>query len=135
MAEFVIGVGRSGGDVLSKRGRIVTMISGLIVQLGMRQLGNVIVHEVELDVSKLGQEPFSDEGGITGTAAGGPFVAQAVLSTSDIAFHGWPLREFWRMHIHSCREFDLSIVQAYVVAALQSPTYRFKDVSHAVQWT
>ena len=81
------------GDVKT----VETMLVDLIDVLGMRILDKAHMYEVETEISKLGVEPFEDEGGVTGVC---------VLSTSHCSIHTWPLRPFFVMDVFSCRDFD-----------------------------
>jgi len=72
----------------------------LVDALDMKILQGPTFLEVELDESKLSSDVFQDEGGITGSA---------IISTSHVAIHCWPLRRFFSMDVFSCKEFDAGI--------------------------
>lgn len=96
----VMGKGESAllGDVERVRAFLVS----LVAELGMRPLGEPILHDVAIDLEKLNVEPFEDEGGVTGTV---------VLSTSHVALHTWPVRHFFILDVFSCRDFDPESVE------------------------
>lgn len=97
----------------------------LVSTLGMRALGEPVMHDVELDLSKLNVEPFEDEGGVTGVA---------VLSTSHCAIHTWPVRDgFFVLDVYSCRDFVPDAVASVLVERLGARKLRMTDVSEALE--
>lgn len=84
---------------------VENLISAVINASGMRQLAPIQVIEVPLQIEKLGKIPFEDEGGIT---------AIGVLSTSHVAVHTWPLQEYFKLHLYSCRDFDQKLIREIV---------------------
>lgn len=97
----------------------------LVGALGMRALGEPVMHDVELDLSKLNVEPFEDEGGVTGVA---------VLSTSHCAIHTWPARDgFFVLDVYSCRDFVPDAVASVLVERLGARKLRMTDVSEALE--
>ncbi len=96
----VMGLGDS--TKLGSVERVQEFLVDLVAALGMRPLAPPTIHSVEIDIKKLGAEPFEDEGGVTGTV---------VLSTSHAAIHTWPERRFFTFDVFSCRDFDPEVVE------------------------
>ena len=101
---------------LSSAETLAQIIAALVETVGMTLLGPPSVHEVELDIRKLGRQPFEDEGGISVQAAGKEkasaeaeteaLIAYGCLSTSHVAIHCWPLRGQYHLDLYSCRPYD-----------------------------
>jgi len=104
---------------------VENMLVDLIDVLGMRILDKAHMYEVETEISKLGVEPFEDEGGVTGVC---------VLSTSHCSIHTWPLRPFFVMDVYSCRDFDSSLVEKLLAERLDAYDLQITDVSHALEY-
>jgi S-adenosylmethionine decarboxylase len=104
---------------------VETMLVDLIDVLGMRILDKAHMYEVETEISKLGVEPFEDEGGVTGVC---------VLSTSHCSIHTWPLRPFFVMDVYSCREFDTMSVEKLLTERLGAYDLQVTDVSEALDY-
>lgn len=79
-----------------------TMVE-LVRMLEMELLDKPHMYRVELDPSKL--ETDDDEGGVTGTA---------VISTSHISIHTWPMRERFSLDVYSCKPYDREQVEAFL---------------------
>lgn len=109
------------GDVNAVKGMLVDLID----VLGMRMLGQAHMYEVETEISKLGVEPFEDEGGVTGVC---------VLSTSHCSIHTWPLRPFFVMDVYSCRDFDTTKVEELLASKLGAYDLQVTDVSAALDY-
>jgi S-adenosylmethionine/arginine decarboxylase-like enzyme len=109
------------GDVKT----VETMLVDLIDVLGMRILDKAHMYEVETEISKLGVEPFEDEGGVTGVC---------VLSTSHCSIHTWPLRPFFVMDVYSCRDFDTMSVEKLLTERLGAYDLQVTDVSEALDY-
>jgi S-adenosylmethionine/arginine decarboxylase-like enzyme len=109
------------GDVKT----VEAMLVDLIDVLGMRLLGESHMYEVEAEISKLGKEPFEDEGGVTGVC---------VLSTSHCSIHTWPLRPFFVMDVYSCRDFDPADVERFLTSRLGAYDLQVTDVSAALEY-
>jgi len=109
------------GDVAT----VESMLVDLIDVLGMRVLGEPHMYEVEAEISKLGKEPFEDEGGVTGVC---------VLSTSHCSIHTWPLRPFFVMDVYSCRDFDPADVERFLIQRLGAYDLQVTDVSAALDY-
>lgn len=86
---------------LSDPGIISHFLRELIKCLEMTSLGYHI-YDVPIAVKRLGQDPLTDEGGVTGLA---------VLSTSHAAIHTWPEEAGATFDIHSCRDFNPEVVE------------------------
>ncbi|MDB4938017.1 MAG: S-adenosylmethionine decarboxylase-like protein [Labilithrix sp.] len=104
---------------------VETMLVDLIDVLGMRILDKAHMYEVETEISKLGVEPFEDEGGVTGVC---------VLSTSHCSIHTWPLRPFFVMDVYSCRDFDGGAVEKLLAERLGAYDLQVTDVSAALEY-
>lgn len=94
----------------------------LVDKLGMRLMGEPHVYIVEEEVARLGGELFQDEGGIT---------AVAVLSTSHVSVHCWPLRQLAIADVFSCRDFDIGDATGHFVESFGG-TPHVTDVSHSM---
>ena len=75
---------------------IMLLFDELAKTLEMTILKKEII-EVQLQPEKLDSDQFQDDGGIS---------AFAIISTSHIAIHCWPLRNFFSMDIFSCKYFN-----------------------------
>lgn len=117
-------VGYGAPALLGSVERVEGFLSKLVPALGMRMLGEPVLHDVALDLSKLDSPIFEDEGGVTGTA---------VLSTSHCAIHTWPAREFFVLDVYSCRDFDPSLVFAHLKRAFETTALRTTDLSDALR--
>lgn len=72
-------------------------IESLIGGLDMQLIVGPVFKQVELDPSKLTGNKFQDEGGISG---------YAMISTSHVSIHCWPLRKTFMFDAFSCKMFD-----------------------------
>jgi S-adenosylmethionine decarboxylase len=104
---------------------VEAMLVDLVNVLGMRLLDRAHMYEVETEISKLGVEPFEDEGGVTGVC---------VLSTSHCSIHTWPLRPFFVMDIYSCRDFDPIDVERFLTTRLGAYDVQVTDVSTSLEY-
>ena len=82
-----------------EEGKLMCLFYDLARSLDMKIIQGPTFLEVELDPTKLTSDVFQDEGGLTGSA---------IISTSHMASHCWPLRKFFSMDVFSCKEFDTS---------------------------
>ena len=90
-------------SVLNSEKSLKKLLNSICKCIDMRPLVKSGVN-VDLQIEKLGQKKFEDEGGSS---------AVLILSTSHAAIHGWPEREsqredggfFW-LEVASCRDFD-----------------------------
>jgi S-adenosylmethionine/arginine decarboxylase-like enzyme len=111
-------------DVLADQQRMLNLLSDICYLVGMTSLKELSV-DVPVQVSKLGREPFEDEGGTS---------AAIILSTSHLAIHGWPRRDdqradggYFMMNLQSCRDFDPSIINEFVAFALNASDFQAID--------
>jgi S-adenosylmethionine decarboxylase len=116
-------LGRGAPSRLGDGKTVETMLRDLVDVLGMRLLDKPHMYEVELEIQKLGVEPFEDEGGVTGVC---------VLSTSHCSIHTWPLRPFFVLDVYSCRDFDPSKVEQHLFDRLGAYDLQITDVSEAL---
>jgi len=118
-------LGRGTPELLGNAKVVEDALRELIGILGMRMLGEPHLYEVETEISKLGVEPFEDEGGVTGVC---------VLSTSHCAIHTWPLRPFFVMDVYSCRDFEPSEVEQHLAKCLGAYDLQITDLSFALDY-
>jgi S-adenosylmethionine decarboxylase len=104
---------------------VESMLVDLIDVLGMRMLDKAHMYEVETEISKIGVEPFEDEGGVTGIC---------VLSTSHCSIHTWPLRSFFVMDVYSCRDFNPADIERFLTARLGGYDLQVTDVSASLDY-
>jgi S-adenosylmethionine/arginine decarboxylase-like enzyme len=83
---------------------VTNTIRKIAVASGMRILDLMSVR-VEEQLEKMQLAGFHDEGGLSITA---------IISTSHIAFHGWPARGVFMFDLVSCRPFDFDVVNGVV---------------------
>ncbi len=74
-----------------------SMMLVLVQALDMELIHGPVFRQVEIDPSKLTGDKFRDEGGISG---------YAMISTSHISIHCWPLRKTFMADIFSCKVFS-----------------------------
>ena len=118
-------LGRGSPSRMGNATTVENMLVDLIDVLGMRILDKAHMYEVETEISKLGVEPFEDEGGVTGVC---------VLSTSHCSIHTWPLRSFFVMDVYSCREFDGGAVEKLLGERLGAYDLQVTDVSASLEY-
>lgn len=118
-------LGRGSASRMGDAKTVETMLVDLIDVLGMRLLDKAHMYEVETEISKLGVEPFEDEGGVTGVC---------VLSTSHCSIHTWPLRPFFVMDVYSCRDFDAAAVERFLADRIDAYDVQITDVSAALDY-
>lgn len=117
-------LGRAPEEILADPARIEALLTSLVERLAMRLLGDPLLYEVPLEIEKLGAEPFEDEGGVTGIA---------VLSTSHISIHTWPLRGDFVMDVYSCRSFEPDEVRRALFCKLAAYAVQLTDLSYALR--
>ncbi|NIT77328.1 MAG: hypothetical protein GWN58_23015 [Anaerolineae bacterium] len=123
----VLGLGdpaRLGDAAIVRR-----FVADLVKQVGMEPLGEPVVHDVPLEVSKLGREPFQDEGGVTTQLVG-----FHTLSTSHVAIHTWPLRSEFHLDLYSCREFNRADVLGFITEVFRTETMKASDLTAYCEW-
>ena len=94
-------------DVLDDPEALAEILHEVIALVGMQVLVPARMVRVELDPSKA--EGPEDCGGVTGTA---------VLSTSHVSVHTWPLHDRVSFDLYSCHEFDSTRVLELLVDRL-----------------
>jgi len=133
MAKHLKLLGIGASEPMAKVDSIREFVDKLITIVGMRPLGEPTVHDVPLDIAKLGAEPFEDEGGVTAQIVG-----YHTLSTSHVAIHTWPIRhndkgEF-HLDIYSCRDFDPQMIQNFVNEFFCCEKMKISDLTSATEW-
>jgi S-adenosylmethionine/arginine decarboxylase-like enzyme len=127
----VLGVGdpKLLGDVEFVR----KFIEDMVDRVGMQPLGSPVLHDVPIDIEKLGREPFEDEGGVTGQILG-----HVTLSTSHvfmfIGLHTWPVRAEFSMDVFSCRPYDRAEIEAFIADTLRVQKLQSRDLTFACKW-
>ena len=114
---------------LSDPAMIRDFVLDLIDLLGMQILGPIYIQRVPLDMKKLQKaeraEDFEDEGGVTGFA---------LLTTSHIAFHTWPLRPEFHLDIYSCKAYDPEAALASINKYFTGFELKISDLTEASEW-
>lgn len=100
---------RCDSKALSDVKLLESLVVGIIHAAGMRLLSPIQIYEVPLQIENLGKEPFEDEGGVT---------AFGILSTSHVAIHTWPLQEYFKLNVYSCKNFDQKLIREIVKWAI-----------------
>lgn len=115
-------VGYGAATMLGSVDVVRELLVSLVSKLGMRPLGEPIVHDVAIDLDKLHVEPFEDEGGVTGII---------VLSTSHCSIHTWPAREnpMFVLDVYSCRDFNAVEVADHTAERLSVYAFHATDLS------
>lgn len=119
-------------DVLHDTAALEALVVELVDAVGMRLLASPQIHDVALDITKLGKEPFEDEGGVSLQGAG-CLISYGCLSTSHLAIHTWPLRGEYHMDLYSCRSYSdeaiVGLLRRRLGGVLQAT-----DLSDALVW-
>lgn len=118
-------LGRGASALLGDPENISQLLRDVVAVAGMRPLSEPQIHDVELDIKKLGAEPFEDEGGVTGIV---------VLSTSHCAIHTWPLRHYFCFDLFSCRDFETAAVVKSLTRAIGGFHLEVRDLSSALEY-
>ncbi len=119
LGRHVKAVGLGDPERLSDPERVRSFLGALVASLGMRPLGDAVVHDVPVELAKLHVEPFEDEGGVTGVV---------VLSTSHCAIHTWPARRLLVLDVFSCRDFPPGVVKEALDDAFGAHPRRLVDI-------
>lgn len=122
-------LGLGDASLLANAAVIRQFVETLISKLEMRPLGEPTIHDVPLDLKKLGVEPFEDEGGVTTQIVG-----YHTLSTSHVAIHTWPLRNEFHLDIYSCKNFDAETIKQFVVDYFKCSKIKTSDLTAATEW-
>jgi S-adenosylmethionine/arginine decarboxylase-like enzyme len=121
----IVGVGgESSVEPMGDVKTIERLLYAVVDLVGMRPLAPAQVHDVPVEILKLGAIPFEDEGGVTGVL---------ILSTSHCTIHTWPLRKKFVFDLYSCRDFDPMPVVEMVTTALKAKAYTYTDVSDSLR--
>lgn len=123
----VLGLGDP--KILGNTTAVRAFMEKLICEVGMRPLGEPTIHDVPLDLKKLGLEPFEDEGGVTTQIVG-----YHTLSTSHAAIHTWPLRKEFHLDIYSCKNFNGIQVEEFVKSYFKCTKTKISDLTNATEW-
>lgn len=129
MAKHIKVLGLGDATLLSDINIIRSFIITAIENLDMRPLGQPTIHDVELDIKKLNQEPFCDEGGCSIQIVG-----YNTLSTSHLALHCWPLRNEFHLDIYSCRDFDKEYIKNFIKEYFRCYKMKISDLTFATEW-
>lgn len=123
--------------LLADQGLLKRFLYATVKAIGARPLGELIVH-VPTAIKNLNEEPWADEGGISGVV---------VLSVSHVACHTWPkiiekdgksvvdenaIGEA-RIDVDSCRPFDPEVLEG-PVAMWQPTRVQYRDLTEALRW-
>lgn len=127
-AKHIKTLGFAPAERLESPRIIRALLRRLIRSVGMTPLGRARIHEVPLDLSKLGRLPFEDEGGVTGHIVG-----YQTLSTSHVAIHTWPARKEFHLDIYSCKPFNADSVGEAVRSVLGATDTVTHDLSFACE--
>lgn len=96
--------GYVGDPAVFSKEKIEELFTKLTEALSMKMLGSPVIYEVPVDPEVLERcqrtGVFEDEGGITGVA---------VISTSHMSIHCWPLQKFFSLDAFSCKDFDSKV--------------------------
>ena len=122
-------LGRGDPRRLGDAAVVRQFVIDLVKQVGMEPLGEPVIHDVQLEVQKLGREPFQDEGGVTCQLVG-----FHTLSTSHVALHTWPLREEFHLDLYSCRHFNRADVLGFITEVFQAPQLQVADLTEHCEW-
>ncbi|MBU4421749.1 S-adenosylmethionine decarboxylase [Candidatus Parcubacteria bacterium] len=123
----VLGLGDP--EIMGDATLVRTFMEKLIKEVGMRPLGEPTVHDVPLDLEKLGVAPFEDEGGVTTQIVG-----YHTLSTSHAAIHTWPLRKEFHLDLYSCRNFDAKHVEEFIKNYFKCTKTKITNLTYATEW-
>ena len=119
-------LGKGAPELMRSVEQLKILLDDLVALLGMRCLGKPHMYEVAAEITKLGCEPFEDEGGVSGVV---------VLSTSHCAIHTWPLRSFFSLDIYSCRDFgNLEAVERLLQKRLNAFGLKITDLSFSLDY-
>lgn len=108
---------------------IEKFLKDVVFEVGMRPLSSPMVHDVEIDIRKLGQEPFNDEGGVTSQLVG-----YHTLSTSHLVIHTWPLRKEFHFDLYSCRLFDAKSLTDFIKERFEATHLQVSDLTEYCEW-
>ena len=90
-------------DILCNETEIETLLNVIIQIVNMTIL--IPARGVVIDLDQNKKNGDQDCGGVTATA---------VLTTSHISIHTWPLHDRFSFDLYSCKDFDARLVQMYL---------------------
>ena len=102
---------------LLDKGFLATLLTDLVITVGMEILLPPQMVEVPIDLAKIGTP--DDDGGITGVA---------VLSTSHVSVHTWPLRRAISFDLYSCHDFNPKEVFKILLSKLSLSNAKIVDL-------
>lgn len=123
----ILGIGDP--QLLGDAHLVKNFLEEAVLKVDMRPLGQPMVHDVALDVSKLGQELFEDEGGVTCQLVG-----FHTLSTSHLAIHTWPLRSEFHFDLYSCRYFYKKELITFISESFKVTRMQIADLTEHCGW-
>lgn len=97
----------------------------VVKRMDCRVLAGPICVNVEERIREAGDEPWVDEGGISGVL---------LLSTSHVAMHTWPLREKAVLDAYSCRPYSRDLLIDALRLHYNPHTMTIYDLSNALEW-
>jgi S-adenosylmethionine/arginine decarboxylase-like enzyme len=118
-------VGEADPDKLNSSENVKSFLADLVKRLGMTMLLEPVTCFVEVEIEKLGREPFEDEGGVTGIC---------VLSTSHCSIHTWPARKFFVLDVYSCRDFEPWMVLQSLKDVFGLTGSKLTDLTESLRW-
>jgi S-adenosylmethionine/arginine decarboxylase-like enzyme len=116
---------RADSRLLRHEGIANRCLKRMVRAIGCRPILGPFSVTVEERIRQAEDEPWADEGGITGII---------VLSTSHVAIHTWPIRGKAVLDAYSCRPFK-SVELSRVLEGLYQPTELvIHDLSDSLSW-
>jgi len=122
-------LGRGDPNRLANDTIVRQLVTDLVCKVGMQPLGDPTIHNVPVEIAKLGREPFEDEGGVTAQLCG-----FHTLSTSHVAVHTWPARGEFHLDLYSCREFEQNGIGEFIKEVLHAERMIVTDLTFACEW-
>jgi S-adenosylmethionine decarboxylase len=118
-------------DLLNSEQGLATMLNELVDVVKMDLLLPAQMVKVELQPEKVSSN--SDDGGVTGFA---------VLSTSHVSVHTWPLTKRFSLDLFSCHDYDPHLVIDFITDKLDIFSARVlnkqrildTDMPEGIQW-
>jgi S-adenosylmethionine/arginine decarboxylase-like enzyme len=104
---------------LFEEANLDAMFRELVAALSMELIFGPYFKKVEIDPSKLTGDKFQDEGGLS---------AFAMISTSHISIHCWPLRRTFMADIFSCKLFSHETALRILESRLQPTNWGVRTV-------
>lgn len=104
--------GRADPDLLRDRDHLERVLRTLAAVAEM-EVVDLRLYVVPEELEKVGKVPFQDSGGVTG---------YAVLTTSHISIHTFPLLGEYRFDLYSCKDFDPERVEETLIRHVRGDT-------------